>query len=62
MIFPMGGFPTIRHNELRDITASLLSDVCHNVASEPRLQPLSGESITHRTSITTDEARLDIRI
>ena len=39
MICPMGGFPTIRHNELRDITASLLSDVCHNVATEPRLQP-----------------------
>ena len=37
----MGGFPTIRHNELRDITASLLSDMCHNVATEPRLQPLS---------------------
>ena len=61
MICPVGGFPTIRHNELRDITASLLSDVCHNVATESRLQPLSGESMTHRTAITTDEARLDIR-
>ena len=61
MICPMGGFPTIRHNELRDITASLLSDVCHNVAIEPRLQPLSGESMFHRTAITTDDARLDIR-
>ena len=35
--------------------------ICHNVATEPRLQPLSGESMTHRTAITTDEARLDIR-
>ena len=61
MICPMGGFPTIRHNELRDITASLLSEVCHNVATEPRLQPLNGESMTHRTAITTDDARLDIR-
>ena len=59
MICPMGGFPTIRHNELRDITASLLSEVCHNVATEPRLQPLNGESMTHRTAITTDDARLD---
>ena len=57
----MGGFPTIRHNELRDLTASLLSVVCHNVAIEPRLQPLNGESMTHRTAITTDDARLDIR-
>ena len=61
MICPMGGLPTIRHNELRDVTASLLSEVCHNVATEPRLQPLNGESMTHRTAITTDDARLDIR-
>ena len=61
MICPMGGFPTIRHNKLRDVTASLLSEVCHNVATEPRLQPLNGESMTHRTAITTDDARFDIR-
>ncbi len=35
MICHMGGFPTIRHNEIRDITASLLTEVCHNVATEP---------------------------
>ena len=34
---PMGDFPTVQFNELRDITASVLSDVCHNVATEPRL-------------------------
>ncbi len=61
MIFPKGGFPTIRHNELRDLTASLLTKVCHNVATEPRLQPLSGESLSYRSAITTDNARLDIR-
>ena len=61
MICPMGGFPTIRHNKLHDVTASLLSEVCHNVATEPQLQPLNGESMTHRTVITTDDARLDIR-
>ena len=61
IICPKVGFPTIRHNELRDVTASLLSEVCHNVATEPRLQPLSGESLTHRTAITSDDARLDIR-
>ncbi len=35
---PTGGFPSIRHNEVRDITASLLSEVCHNVSIEPHLQ------------------------
>ena len=32
---PAGGFPTMRHNELRDFIASLLSEVCHNVCVEP---------------------------
>uniref|UniRef100_A0A1X7TIY1 Uncharacterized protein n=2 Tax=Amphimedon queenslandica TaxID=400682 RepID=A0A1X7TIY1_AMPQE len=41
---PMGGFPTLRHNELRDVTASLMSEVCSNVSREPALQPISGES------------------
>ena len=31
------------------------------VATEPRLQPLNGESLSLRSAITTDEARLDIR-
>ena len=60
MICPMGGFPTIRHNELCDMAASLLFEVCPNVAIEPHLQPLHGESMTHRTAITIDDAHLDI--
>jgi len=36
-----GGFPSIRHNEVRDITAELLSEVCHDVEVEPHLQPLA---------------------
>ena len=39
-----------QHNELRDLTASLLTKVCHNAVTEPRLQPLSGESLSHRTA------------
>ena len=35
---PRDGFPSIRHNELRDITASLMKEVCHNVTIEPILQ------------------------
>ena len=30
---PYGGFPTIRHNEVRNITAHLMSDVCHSVGN-----------------------------
>ena len=36
----------VRHNDLRDITAQLLSKVCNDVAIEPPLQSLSGEVIS----------------
>ena len=43
MCCPTGGFPTIRHNEVRDILADLLTEVCSDVAVEPQLAPVSGE-------------------
>ncbi len=41
--YPKGGFPTTRHN---DVTANLLSEVCHDVGVEPNLQPITGEDLT----------------
>ena len=38
------GFPTIRHNKLKDFTATVLSEVCHDIAIEPVLQRLTGEN------------------
>ncbi len=52
----MGGFPTIRHNEIHDLTANLLTEVCHDVCVEPPLQPLSGDSLTYSTAIREDAA------
>ena len=40
---PRGGFPSKRHNLIRDITANLMTEVCERVAIEPPLPPLSGE-------------------
>ncbi len=57
---PRGGFPSIRHNEIRDMTATLMSEVCHNVKIEPGLQPVTGEQFEHRTANREDGARLDI--
>ena len=34
-----GGFPSIRHNEIGDLTATLLTEVCNDVRIEPVLQP-----------------------
>ena len=60
MVCPKGGFPTLRHNEIRDITADLLTEVCHDVAIEPMLQPLTGEKFQKKTANMSDEARLDL--
>ena len=57
---PCGGYPSIRHNELRDITASLLTEVCHSVGTEPCLQPLSSEFLKYKTANDADDARVDI--
>ena len=60
LICSCGGFPTIRHNEVRDITADLLSEVCYNVGIEPTLQSLSGETLRHATANREDGACLDV--
>ena len=52
-----GGYPSIRHIEIRDLTAYLLTEVC---STEPTLQPITGEVFNHATAITEDGARLDI--
>ena len=59
---PKGGFPSIRHNEVRDLTATLLTDVCHDVKVEPDLQPLNNEAFHHKTANIQDGARLDISV
>ena len=55
-----GGYPSIRHNELRDIIAELMSQVCHNVGIEPSLQPVTDEHLVHRTANRDDSVRLDV--
>ena len=57
---PTGGYPSICHNELLDITADLLNEICSNVTVVPPLQPLTGEVLFMRTSICEEETRLDI--
>ena len=55
-----GGFISIRHNRIRDITANLLKEVCKDVRLEPCLQPLTGEEFSQATTNTSDEARCDV--
>ena len=54
------GFPTIRHNELRNLTATLLTEPCTNVTVEPPLQKLNGETFSGSSVNRNDGARVDI--
>ena len=60
MICRKGGYPTLRHNEVRNLVASALNEVCTDVSLEPRLQPLSGEALPSYAN-KEDEARLDVK-
>ena len=55
-----GGFPSIRHNEIRDLTATLLTEVCNDVCIETELQPVTDEELTGSTANSQAGARLDI--
>ena len=61
MVCPFGGFPTTRHNTVRDLTASLLTEVCHNVATEPSLQHIISETFSLASANTSNDAHLDVK-
>ena len=50
----------MRLNEIRDLTAKLLTDVCNDVQIEPDLQEITTETMTKHTANTAEGARLDI--
>ena len=57
---PKGGFIINRYNELRDLTAEILDEICSDVKIEPLLQPKNGEIFSKRSTIRTDDARADV--
>ena len=61
LICPNVAFQTIQYNHIWDLTAELMSEVCHSVSKEPSLQPLSGESLSLHTCNQDDGAQLDIK-
>ena len=57
---PTGGYPSIQHNEIWDLTAGFLKRVATNVFVEPHLQPLTWQHLHVRTAIREDQAHLDV--
>ena len=55
-----GGFVTLRHNNVRNLTANMLKEVCSDVAIEPPLIELTGENFKLKSTKTGDESRTDI--
>ena len=55
-----GGFVTIRHSDVRDLTGELLKEVCNDVELEPELSSLSKEELANKTSNKADGARVDV--
>ena len=55
-----GGFPTIRHNKVRDLTTNLLTEVCKDVRIETELQPVMPQQLSGATGNAQDGARLNI--
>ena len=62
IFYKKGGFITLRHYEVKYITATILLDVCKDVELNTfLLTTLNGEKQTlKKTAKTTDEVRLDI--
>ena len=57
-----GGFITIRHNDLGDVTANLLTVACKDINIEPpQLLPVTGETFNNQTANTSNEARVDVQ-
>ena len=55
------GLSYLRHNEIRDLTAHLLTEVYHPVQVEPVLQLISNPGLFHLSTANTQEgAHLDI--
>ena len=55
-----GGLVSICHNDIRDLTANILRELCNDVEVEAKLIPLTVEELQYRSVITADEVRLDI--
>ena len=52
---------SIRHNDLCDLLARIVSEVCKDTEIEPKLLPLPGYELHGRTTNGSNEERLDIR-
>ena len=51
-----GGLVSLRHNQVRNLTASLLDEVCHNACVEPQVLQLTGKNLNEEVAVRSYEA------
>ena len=56
-----GGYISLRHNELRDMTASMMAEAFVDVEVEPKLQAV-GEECLPGSANRLEEARLNVHV
>ena len=56
-----GGLVITKHNELRNLTAEMVREVCKNVVIERLLTPLTREELL-KSSNTSNQARADVLV
>ena len=59
--YKKGEFINIFYNNLRELVAKPLWEVCHDAQVKPSLLPLTEERMEHRTAIKINKAKLDIQ-
>ena len=59
---PKGGFTSLRHNDVSDLTAMMMSEVWSNVLTKPNLQPLYGKAVRFWTANFDSNARFEIAV
>lgn len=52
------GLTTLRHDEVLDVTAKMLQEVCHDVTVDPTLLPLEGDRLAYQTAGSLKEAAI----
>ena len=56
-----GEYVIMRHNEIRDVMATLLWEVTSSVKVEPILQPITGERMNRQSAKVDNNCRLDVK-
>lgn len=54
---PRGGFPYLWYKEIKDQTATLMTEVCNDVQVEPQLQAIATETMSGWSANTADGTR-----